>query len=268
MPNTFIDNRDAWLRMSDIDYLGQFVKVWLAFNAWYRSAYTETQDRKIINEIKWQGNPILSRLRPMFDAASDEAEQFRAEVGLLHHRLEGYELFAGKGATKVRISFCNVFLRERPPAIETTSYRGYEFKIERLANKQVNTEVKRTNGAVVIFHMSQQTHDLVAIEAHQHFTQNLTANQQGLVRQLYNQIAPNWVENLTMFADTAPGTAEIRCGAFNFRCGKDALFAGVMEVLYQMRCILFHGELAPSKDAVACYEPAYRLVRRFLDCVT
>jgi hypothetical protein len=52
-----------------------------------------------------------------------------------------------------------------------------------------------------------------------------------------------------------------------FRCGKDVLFAGVAEVLYEMRCILFHGELAPTKEAVACYEPAFRLVRRFLDCV-
>lgn len=55
MANTFIDNRDAWLRMSDIDYLGQFVKSWLAFNAWYRSAYTETRDREIIEEIKGKG---------------------------------------------------------------------------------------------------------------------------------------------------------------------------------------------------------------------
>jgi len=47
MANTFIDNREAWLRMSGIDYLGQFIKTWLAFNAWYRGAYTETQDRKI-----------------------------------------------------------------------------------------------------------------------------------------------------------------------------------------------------------------------------
>jgi len=51
MPNMFIENRDAWLRMSDIDSLGQFVKSWLAFNAWYRSAYNEAQDSKIIHEI-------------------------------------------------------------------------------------------------------------------------------------------------------------------------------------------------------------------------
>jgi hypothetical protein len=38
MPNSFIENREAWLRMTEIDYIAQFVKAWLAFNAWYRSA--------------------------------------------------------------------------------------------------------------------------------------------------------------------------------------------------------------------------------------
>src|ERR1019366_10134694 len=109
MPNTFIDNRDAWFRMSDIDYLGQFVKTWLAFNGWYRSPYPETQDRKIINEMKWQSNPVLSKLRPMLEATSEEAAQLRAEIGLLHNRLEGYEIHSGKGAEKARISFMAVF---------------------------------------------------------------------------------------------------------------------------------------------------------------
>ena len=122
MPNTFIDNRDAWLRMSDIDYVGQFVKTWLAFNAWYRSAYAETQDRKIMNEIKWQGNPVLSRLRPMLETNSEEGEQFRAEIGLLHNRLDGYEIHAGKSAEKSRITLRAVFLRDNPPI--TRNYKS------------------------------------------------------------------------------------------------------------------------------------------------
>jgi len=66
MPSTFTDHRDRWLQMSEIDYLGQFVKAWLAFNAWYRSAYSETTDRKIIEEIKWSNpSPIGSKFRPL-----------------------------------------------------------------------------------------------------------------------------------------------------------------------------------------------------------
>ena len=72
----------------------------------------------------------------------------------------------------------------------------------------------------------------------------------------------------TTHKDLDPNTREIKCGAYGFNCGKEALFAGVVETVYQMRCTLFHGELIPTKDAVSCYEPAFRIVRRFLECVT
>jgi hypothetical protein len=77
-----------------------------------------------------------------------------------------------------------------------------------------------------------------------------------------------WVEDITTYRDLDPNNRNIRCGAYNFVCGKDVLFAASIEVVYQMRCTLFHGELVPTKDAVLCYEPAYRLVRRFLECVS
>lgn len=267
MPNTFIDNRDAWLRMSDVDYLGQFVKAWLAFNAWYRSAYSETQDRKIINEIKWQGNPVLSKLRPLLETESEEAEQFRAEIGLLHHRLERYELHSGKGDEKKRITLCNVFLRENPPFQRITSSYGYEFQIERSANKQVSITVTRLRGMVIVLQHTQNGFDFSVIETHLDFQQKLTPNLQGFLRQLYMQASPDWIENLAVYQDLDPNTREIKCGAYPFSCGRDSLFAGVVEVLYQMRNTLFHGELVPTKDAIACYEPAFRLVRRFLECV-
>ncbi len=267
MANTFIDNRDAWLRMSEIDYLSQFVKTWLAFNAWYRSAYSETQDRKIINEIKWQGNPILSKLRPLLQAASEEAEQFRAEIGLLHHRLEGYELHTGKGLEKQRITLRSIFLKELPPVSKTNTCYGYSFKAERLANRQVKTEVQRVKASVIVLQLTQPNFNLADLESHPDFQQKLTTNLRAILRQLYQQVTPTWVEDLATYRDLDPSPYEMKCGAFSFHCGRDALFAGVVEVLYQMRCTLFHGELVPTKDAIACYEPAFRLVRRFLDCV-
>jgi hypothetical protein len=34
-----------------------------------------------------------------------------------------------------------------------------------------------------------------------------------------------------------------------------------------MRCLLFHGELVPKKDYNLVYEPAYRIVKVFLEAV-
>lgn len=265
MPNTFIENREAWLRMSDVDYVGQFVKAWLAFNAWYRSAYSETQDRKIINEFKWQSNSVLNTLRPKLEAQSDEAAQFLAEIGLLHQRLENFELLSGKGTTK-RITLRNVFLRENPPVIKTVDRYGFVFCVELLASKQVTVSVTRKKGGTGLVHMPAAAHDPATLPTSPGF-QNLSTVQKNLLSRLYAEATPLWFCDLTSYEDPEPSTPALQCGAYQFRCGKDVLFAGVVEVLYEMRCTLFHGELAPTKEAVACYEPAFRLVRRFLGCV-
>lgn len=148
MANTFTDNRDRWLMMSEIDYLGQFVKAWLAFNAWYRSASTETRDREIINGIKWNPNQIAAKFRPLLTQTSEESEQFRAKIGLLHHRLENYEIHHGKGDDKARIRFCQIVVRTETPTSQRFSCQGYQFEIGRVQNGSVTVKVDNRRGGV------------------------------------------------------------------------------------------------------------------------
>jgi len=261
MPNTFTDNRERWLQMSEIDYLGQFVKVWLAFNAWYRSAYTETQDRKIIEEIKWQPNPIAARLRPMLSFTSEDAEQFRSEIGLLHHRLERYELHHGKGDEKKRIRLSSVVIWTALPTIERITYRNWTCEIERDDNANVRVVITKPDGTTKV-NISNHKFDPAQLEADGNFV-TLTDNLKSRCRACYKAVNPRVERDLTV-GDAEP----IVCGTHQFRCQPDFLFAGVVEAIYLMRCSLFHGELVPTREASECYEPAYRIVRRFLDSVT
>jgi hypothetical protein len=52
-----------------------------------------------------------------------------------------------------------------------------------------------------------------------------------------------------------------------FRCSDEQLFAALIEILYGMRNALLHGELQPHEQAFAAYEPAYRILMRFLGCL-
>lgn len=263
MPNTFIDNREAWLRLSEIDYLGQFVKVWLAYNAWYRNAYSEQRDRNIINELKWNSNPIGNVLRPLLQTQSEDAQQFRSDIGLLHHRLEHYEIRTGKGDTDQRITFHKVFLKDRPPTTETDRANGYQYSVERRQNGQVEINVLNRRSSSILSHL-QQRYNPAEMESLPTFI-TLTANQQSCLRSLYERSGPKEIADLLQSQRTA---TQISCGSYNFFCEREELFAAVIEVIYLMRCHLFHGELAPTKQATECYEPAYRIVRRFLDCVS
>ena len=44
----------------------------------------------------------------------------------------------------------------------------------------------------------------------------------------------------------------------------DKLVKGIIEILYRLRNILFHGELIPSQDNKQVYEPAYNILKTLI----
>ncbi len=262
MPNAYLDARDRWLDLSDIDYLGHFVRAWLAFNAWYRGAYAHTQDRQIIDEIKWQPNAVRNGVLPLLTRQDADGADFRANVGLLHERLEGHRLEVGKAPDRAPISFRNVFLKVQLAAARQDHFGGLNYEVRPGAQgSSVVSEVTNRRGQQVFF-LQQQRHDLAELDAQQDFARRLNANQQGRLRALYIAYSPRVYGDLTNRPGN--GVRQIAVGAVNMNCSPEDLFSGVIENVYQMRCALFHGELVPTREATACYEPAYRVVRRFL----
>ena len=267
MPNTFIGHRERWMGLSEIDYLGQFVKGWMAFNAWYRSNYSERQDRKIINEFKWQPNPVRNKLVPLLTRSdSEDADLFRADVGLLHYRLENFEIHSGRDDEKERISLSQVFLKDRPPFKKTESHWNYSFTVERPGPGKIETVVTNKAGIEVV-RLTQSRYCIEELDELPAFGV-LPISVRPKVRNLYQQAAPRLVEDLLKYDGREAGEpSHIKCGSFQFPCGRQVLFAGITETIYLMRCTLFHGELEPTAQASECYEPAFRIVRRFLQCI-
>jgi hypothetical protein len=263
MPNIYIENRDRWLELSSVDYLGAFANAWLAFNAWYRNAYNEKTDRKILNEFKWQPNDVRNKLIPVItNTQTEESEQLRHHIGLLHHRLENYHLHTGKGTNKERITLTNVYLRDNATAGAPITKSTITYNVVRGGANQFTSTVTRQNGTT-LFSLVQPAYDLSGLEAHQDYLTQLSPQQKALLRGLYLSANPREVVNLL-----DAGQSPITCGAYDFKCQADQLFAGIVETIYLMRCCYFHGELVPSKEASACYEPAYHIVRRFLQSIS
>lgn len=137
------------------------------------------------------------------------------------------------------------------------------FQVQRQANRQMTVEVKSKSGAVVLQH-SQANYDLTDLHAVQAY-RNLTPNLHGFLRQLYQEAAPVWICDLSVHQDLDPNTREIKCGAYAFKCGKEALYAGVLEIVYQIALHAFSWRAGAHQGCGACYEPAFRIVRRFLE---
>ena len=66
---------------------------------------------------------------------------------------------------------------------------------------------------------------------------------------------------------TSGDSPEIMIGSIPFNCTAEHLFFGLIEVIYAMRNALLHGELQPDSQMLACYDPAYRIIMHFLNCL-
>jgi hypothetical protein len=262
MPSVYTENMRKWLELAEVDYIGPFVKAWLAFNAWYRHAYTLKTDREILNEVRWQPNIIRNKLVPMLGQTSEEAEQFRAHIGDLHHRLEAYHIHTGHGDDAERITFTNVFLKKRTVTAQTQSRYRRVYKITPgPGNSPALTVTVQLHTGIQVLNITQPRFDLVGLQADPAF-QSLNSDQQGTLLSIYRSMNPREIVDLRN-----NGGPLIQCGTYELRCSSEHLFAGLCEVIYSMRCSLFHGELVPDPEAVACYEPAYRILRRFLTSI-
>ncbi len=88
----------------------------------------------------------------------------------------------------------------------------------------------------------------------------LNAEQKEFLADCFAQINPKKKESL--LCDKRNGLC---IGGVYFLNDCDLLSQALVEVLYALRCKLFHGELQPSKDNLRVYEPAYQILRILLN---
>ena len=72
-----------WYKYSQIEYFTPFMKLWLAFNSWYKQfIHNVRTDRDAINEIK-TGSVIKNNFEQLIDASSDDAKELREAFSVL-----------------------------------------------------------------------------------------------------------------------------------------------------------------------------------------
>lgn len=92
------DYRKEWSRKANIDYFAPFINLWLACNSWYKSHYSDLNnkcDRNFINKIKqdYSGrNQLFEKFKRLIDTDSMEGIYFRGNIEQLHYNLERAQL--------------------------------------------------------------------------------------------------------------------------------------------------------------------------------
>jgi len=91
MPRDTI-SRD-WFIKAETDYFSAFIKLWLSFNSLYRRDYRNRNfgkiDRKYIEILKTENNPLKERFRKLFEEELNEAREFKVHLIELIRKYDG-----------------------------------------------------------------------------------------------------------------------------------------------------------------------------------
>lgn len=252
-----VSNVEGWLIKSDIDYFTHFVMAWIPFNAWFRSSYGDGSEREILDEVKAGGNKIRTRFMAKLEGTDPAAEEIRNNIASLHRRLSLDPLEDKKGRP---ISFENVVIKKNEKNVETRSSGGAMYTVERSSGKMA-MKVKTTSKAIEFTHEGpwnpKTLTELADYSA-------LPATRRAGLLDCYNGANPHVVRSLL----AAPGDPDpLSMDSYKFVRDKEAIFAGLVEILYGLRNQLFHGELVPDKASNETYQPAYHLLRALLKTI-
>ena len=253
-----------WLSLaeSDSDFVMLFIRSWIPFNAWYCNNYPQynKKDRLILADVKKDQNLFRTRILALLNGNDIEAQNFRSYLGLIHKSLEKYYV----PNTQCRLTFMNLNFRYNPLKISSNliPHKSLNYKTEYLpppSQDRVKVMIVHSVNNLTKFSYNHTKYDQNHLKNYTLF-QALTNEQQQYLIKHFEAINPNKTENII----TESKRNKLDCGGVAFINNKDLISMAIIELLYQLRCILFHGEIQPSKDNLKVYEPAYYLLRLLL----
>ena len=256
----YTENEEKWKNLIEIDYFTHFVKAWVAFNAWYKNHFPGANtDREAINEIKSGDNKVKRKFNSLIGGTNEESEIFKNTLGQLHYFLLNNEI----KNNNTRIWFESFVVElDRSCLEQRNEKRGIKYYV-----KVTLTRNEITNVLATVKNSSNDTicnyrHNVYNLE---HFCSSieyrrLSSNQQSNIKALFQEANP---KKPTNFLTTDEN--HIKIGQYKFINDPELIFKGLIEILYSLRNVLFHGQIIPDKNTNQVYEPAYKILKILLD---
>ena len=254
MSYSYIGNEQEWKRLIAVDWLGQYVKAWIAFNAWYRNYFSPSfdRDREVIDEIKNDQGNICSRIAGRLVGGDLISKSFQSNVADLHS-----SLFHVIKSNNKRISFESIEDYECAQYVNEESNRiTYEIEIQEKQKRRI-VRVKNSKDQKI-------------------FNKIIKRNEEGNISDSwYNSLSPAQKDNLKGFLTASTPihnllTSDSDCiniGSFRFINDQNLIARAIIEILYQLRNALFHGEITPDSGTQQIYKPAYLILEAIIDSI-
>lgn len=247
-----------WIKEIDIniDYFSAFIKAWIGFNSWYRSKYTERQDKQIIDKIKLGNNEFKNYIRSLINNDTIESEEFKQNIGRLHKALITATIMTQeRTSTAETISFSNIAITNIKNICDEY-YRASRYMLKR-TNDNIEIQVINKNNGDTLFYMKQSRYNEVELESNVDF-KNLSYERQAQVKAFYKEINPYITESVIKRNPTE-NDANIYSD-IHFIDNDEKIAIAIIDVLYLLRCSLMHGEVCPNRNTMQVYKYAYEIL--------
>ena len=264
---TYIGNELHWKRLIEVDWLGQYVKAWVAFNAWYRNTIKPSPgeypfgDREIIDKIKDDEGDIRSTIEGFLSSGGSDEKSFQSDLAELHKSLS---VVVVKSKEK-KISFEKIEDYQYARSVDKTKNHGvtYEVKVNKNQKKRIVTVTTKSGKELFNKTITKSKEEDFQGEnwfenmVTEGFFGGLSTTQQHYLKTYLEDSSP--IHNLLVF-DNIP--TEI--GTYTFTGDKKLIARSLVEILYQLRNALFHGEITPGAKVENVYQPAYLILKRII----
>ena len=247
---SYIENQQQWRRLIEVDWFGQYIKAWIAFNAWYRNSFSLKYDWQIIAAIKDGESDICLRIENFLSGNGSVHKSFQANVADLHRLLSDTVIEPSRSK---RISFEKIEdYQHAKPVEEWKNNMSYKIEIDIKEKKRIVT-ITKSNGTNVLCKTIEKDASLdiqqltCLSNAQQRFLEELL-NESTPVHNLLNHHPDNYLE----------------IGSFRFIDNTNLIARAIIENLYQLRNALFHGEIVPNSETQEVYQPAYLILKSII----
>ena len=253
----YIANITRWKERAKIDFFTEFVKAWIPFNAWYNQSYSNANsDREIINEIKFD-SCVKTKIKRLLEGSDDTSNEFKSFIAKFHRILEELEL-KNNG---FNVNFTSVVVEKNDYNNDKFEYRGikYQSLFDRSQNKYIATITNAARTKIFNYIHDKYNYNHFESEVEQC---NISANQKGYIKEYFKKINPYIPINLI-----TSDNEYIEIGNYKYVNNTDLISKAIIENLYSLRCMLFHGSIEPTQDTEVLYESAYYILKHILEAI-
>lgn len=258
MSQIYLEN---WLKKTDIDYYQMFIFSWIPFNAWYMKNFYDYEnkidsDKEIIKKIKNDQNPFRSKIINLLNGNNPDSLDFKNNIYDLYHLLEANSI----PSEDKRVSFSSLKTNDNPKKQEIIQHGRKTLKFDFLFNeprtaKRFKCTFLKSDGSsegLIELHSCAKEE----IEQHPDYLNKSPIIQQK-IKTGFNEINPNKPSSIVGNKNNGFKISN----TLYFINNTTLISQFLVELLYQLRCKIFHGEIDPKPAYYGIYKHAYLILK-------